>query len=786
MANTGHRFLGHSANGDGAGVPELLCDHVRRVAELAERFAMAFGANEQAGAAALLHDLGKYADQFQRRLQDAHERGRDHWTTGAYALAKCGKYGFLPAIASEAHHRGLTSIPPRATDFERRLYDRITDPALSQQFTTTDCKMLAERFHADGFQWPKIACGLIRGGQWAASDMLDARMLFSALVDADFLATEGHFNGDAISPYVPRDEGPALNMDQALAALSQFVAEVRKRHGKDPISPLREQLYSAAMAAAEKPLGAFTLTAPTGCGKTLAMLAFALHHAKRHGLRRIILVMPFLNIIDQAAKIYGAIFGKQNGFPRNTVLEHHSLAGRRGSSTEGDDNGRNSPARLLSENWDAPIVLTTTVQFFESLMACRTSPCRKLHRIAGSVVLFDEAQSLPLKLAAASLATVSRLADSAGPYKTSIVLATATQPAFDLFDGRIRKRDLSPGWKPAEIVAENAALFQGVSSRVAVIWRHETPIELDDLALEIAQLPRVLCIVNLKRHAVRLATKLGELGVKGLLHLSTNLCPAHREEVLQKIDVRLMNDGPICLIATQCVEAGVDLDFPVVYRALAPLEAIAQAAGRCNRHGLGEPGQLIVFKPLDIGRLYPPGYDAAVQATESFLKSISQTNDINAIDIINSPALLRRYYDHHYVLTGRSSEEHADEEELLNAMRAGDFAEVARLFRLIDNNTINVLVPYQREAFHALRKEPFAENPLSPKELRDWMRRAAPQSVAIIRPSVDNPMTPHLQPVPTSSREIELSAAEWAVALPQIKYDRLLGIMTPTDNFLEA
>jgi CRISPR-associated endonuclease/helicase Cas3 len=484
--------------------------------------------------------------------------------------------------------------------------------------------------------------------------MLDARMLFSALVDADFIATEGHFNGAVAQPYIPREEGPALDIDNALAALGRYVAEVRKRHADDPISPLREQLYSAAVTAAMDSPGAFTLTAPTGCGKTLAMLAFALHHAKQHRLRRIILVMPFLNIIDQAAKIYRAIFSEKGGFPENTVVEHHSLAGRRGGSAEGDDNGRNYPARLLSENWDAPIILTTTVQFFESLMACKTSPCRKLHRIAGSVVLFDEAQSLPPRLAAGSLATVSRLADSSGPYRTSIVLATATQPAFDLLDRRIRERSLSPGWKPREIVEENAALFQGVSSRVAATWRHETPIDLDGLALEIARLRRVLCIVNLKRHAVRLATKLRELGAQGLLHLSTNLCPAHRDKVLRRIDARMKRGEPICLIATQCVEAGVDLDFPVVYRALAPLEAIAQAAGRCNRHGIGATGRLIVFKPLDSGRLYPPGYGAAVQATESFLKIVARTRDGSAVDIINSPALLRRYYEHLYGLTGRA------------------------------------------------------------------------------------------------------------------------------------
>ena len=454
------------------------------------------------------------------------------------ALSRYEARGLLPACAAAAHHVGLSQLPGDANALQKALTDAFVDPKRRDRYTDTNCKLLAQRFVSDGFSWPTITDGLLPVQQFAA-DMLDARMLFSALVDADFLATEGHFNGDARTPFCPRAEGPTLDFDRAIKALTAFVAEVRRRRGGDPMAATRKALHATCLAAAEQSQCLFTLSAPTGTGKTLAMLAFALHHARRHGLRRIILVMPFLNIIDQTAKIYRSIFSAENGFPQYTVLEHHSLVDRRDQKPGDANDGVQDFARLLTENWDAPIILTTTVQFFESLMADRSSRCRKLHRLARSVILFDEVQTLPLSLAVATLATLSRLADPEGPYRSTVVFATATQPAFDAFDERVRKEHLARGWQPVEMVPDAERLYAATSGRVRISWRHQTPMDLDGLAAELLQHPRVMCIVNLKRHAVHVARCLADHGAEGLLHLSTNMCPAHRALVLKCLDRRL-------------------------------------------------------------------------------------------------------------------------------------------------------------------------------------------------------------------------------------------------------
>jgi CRISPR-associated helicase Cas3/CRISPR-associated endonuclease Cas3-HD len=778
-------FLAHSANAEGAGVPELLAEHLRRVAQRSRLFAAAFGAEEQAQAAGLLHDLGKYADQFQRRLRDRGEPGRDHWTIGALALSTSGSLGLIPAFAAAGHHTGLALLPTGATAYWRELSKVLGDPRCRAEFTDTNGTLLRRRFLADGFPWPEITHGLRAAGRFAA-DMLDVRMIYSALVDADYLATEGHFNGDAQTPYRPREEGPVLDLDRALAALDFYVAEVRRSRGDDPMAAVRDALYGRCCEAAEGAQGLFTLSAPTGAGKTLAMLAFALRHARRRGLRRIVLVMPFLNIIDQTAEVYRSIFSPAHGFDPNSVLEHHSLANGRESRAEEQEDEDADFSRLLTENWDAPVILTTTVQFFESLMAARPSRCRKLHRLARSVILFDEAQTLPAGLAAATLATLSRFVEPGGPYGSTVLFATATQPAFDAFDERLRSRHLAQGWRPTEIVTDAEGLYATAAARVHVTWRHQAVVELDDLASELARHKRVLCIVNLKRHAAHLASTLRERGVEGLLHLSTNLCPAHRGVVLDDVRHRLRDGLPVRLVSTQCVEAGVDLDFPVVYRALAPMEAIAQAAGRCNRHGRDQIGRVVVFKPRDERGLYPPGYTAAVNATEIFLESLAQQAELDYTEIIHSPARLRQYYDQLYALTGRAATELDDERPLLEAIRAGDFPEVAKLYRLIAQDAINVLVLYNRARFAQLRDEITEAPRLTPELIRGWLRRASPHAISLYRPGEDAEIWRHLEPVQFSRRhEADSRSADWFIALPGLEYDTLTGVSgRGTENWI--
>ena len=673
-------------------------------------------------------------------------------------------------------------MPSETRDFCGRLQDAFKNR--SNDFTEANLALLLQRFEADGFAIPRISSGLSVNERFAA-DMFDVRMFFSALVDADYLETEAHFQGNADEPRLSRLDGPSLDLDKAIAAWGRHIDRMRREHGDAPMAAPREALLEQCIKAAFQPTGLFSLSAPTGAGKTLAMLGFALHHARVQGLRRVILVMPFLNIIDQTAAVYRSIFSPEEEFPAHTVVEHHSLAEAGDGVADGRDGDHvESQRRLLAENWDAPIILTTNVQFFESLMAARPARCRKLHRLARSVILFDEVQTIPAKLAVATLATLSRLAEPGGPYRSTVVFATATQPAFDVLHHRIIKEPFaSAGWQPTEIVADAKSLYWLAAKRVRVAWRHQTPIELDQLAAELCEHERVLAIVNLKRHALRMAASVQERRPEGLLHLSTNMCPAHRAAVLEEVNHRLKVGKPVRLVATQCVEAGVDLDFPIVYRALAPLEAIAQAAGRCNRHGKGPPGQVVVFKPHDPRGLYPPGYGAAALATESFVAAFAEQGELDDAEILNSPEKLRRYFQRLYRASGRDKEERDDERKLLDAVRERDFAETAELCKLIRQDSIQVLVPYDRPAVDQLRAEITDAPRLSPEFIRNWTRRAGPHSVSLFRPQSGTPIWNHLTPVLFRRRPpLENFEASWFFALDGLEYDKLMGLTVSTEN----
>lgn len=359
-----------------------------------------------------------------------------------FLAARYQQLGTAPALAAAGHHTGLPELDARPDHLANAMADRLKKAANSSEVNVIK---LLERFHADGLTEGTILQGMTPSGD-SAGDMLDVRMLFSALVDADFLETEAHFEGNATEPRCLRPDGPTLDVEQAIEALTEHLAQVRGDHSGEPMAETRDVLYRRCIETAAESTGPFSLAAPTGAGKTLAMLAFALHHALANGLRRIVLVMPFLNIIEQTARVYRSIFSAKRGFPEHTVLEHHSLAEHGdGSTNQRDDGAFDDSARLFTQNWDAPIILTTSVQFFESLMADRSSRCRKLHRLARSVILFDEVQTLPIKLAVATLATVSRLVDPDGPYGSSVVFATATQPAFETLDDRVRELT-STGW----------------------------------------------------------------------------------------------------------------------------------------------------------------------------------------------------------------------------------------------------------------------------------------------------------------------------------------------------
>lgn len=751
------RYFAHSANS--IGKRHFLFEHLTSVSQRAREFSGAQPWADEAGLAGLLHDLGKYGDRFQARLQ-GKDQGLDHWSQGAW-VALSEHQTIAAALAIQGHHVGLQRA---GTDALRRMNPQslVQNHPCGLALSDPDHIRLKHRAEADGllFNTPaRKALSHQRGMAKPVSSMLDVRLLFSCLVDADFLDTEAHFEGD-VQGKCPRPDGPKLDARAALAALDARMAKLQSSTGAQAtVQQTREALWGAATRAGQMESGLFTLTAPTGSGKTLAMLKFALEHAARHDLKQIVLAVPFLSVIEQTAREYRKIF---ESFPDNFVLEHHSLAGLGVEAERHDAEGASErQRRLLAENWDAPIVLTTNVQLLESLFSNRPSACRKLHNLMESVILFDEAQSLPTGLAVPTLAALSHLTSA---YRSSVVFATATQPAFDTLHTAVTKHAVH-GWRPCEIVPEHPQMFSALK-RVGVSWPKKGEKRgWADLAADVRCTEQVLCVVNLKRHVLALLEEL--TGTEGLFHLSTNMCAEHRRDVLEKVRVRL-TAGEICrLISTQCVEAGVDLDFPLVYRALAPLEAIAQAAGRCNREGRlnkqGVLGKVVIFEPNaedNLRRCYPThAYYQAAEVTRTMLTLHGELD-------INDPALFRDYYRRLYDLNNPASQHQA----LNNAITELDFPEVAKYYRVIDQNTIQVLVPWsdRRDEFDALCSEAERKG-ISAK----WMRRAQGLAVSIYQ-TKDGPPA---WAIPAKLRHGGTSD-EWFI-LEGDYYDAILGLNPP-------
>lgn len=767
-------FFAHSASVTGR--KDTVASHLRDVAKTAAELAGVFDASDEALLAGLLHDLGKYGELFQDRLL-GRERGIDHWSAGAWvALERYKHSGIAAALAIQGHHIGL-----QRADKDSLM---VLEPSklarnhpLSLRLSEPEQKTLLERFDADGFQLGKVPRSLYdhqsRSAMPAAA-MLDVRMLFSTLVDADFIETEAHFQAalQGIKRY--RNSGPNLNPARDMEALHRYLDRLANSStASEKIRELRLDLLSACLQAAEKRPGLFTLTAPTGSGKTLAMLAFALKHARLHGLRRIMTVIPYLTIIEQTAREYRealkeAVPPEQMGC---YVLEDHSLArtGSRDSNGGPDDGAQNHGAspkivaqpRLLAENWDAPIVLTTSVQLLESLFSNRPASCRKLHRLAKSIILFDEVQTLPSRLAIPTLATLSRLAER---YGATVVFATATQPAFSRLDEHVRKY-CAGGWQPREIVPDKLRLFHR-AKRTRLTWpRLDQKVAWADLAEMIAQEKQALCVVNLKRQVVTLFDELKRRKVPNLFHLSTNMCPAHRQAVLK--DVRGLlgsSDRPCILISTQCVEAGVDVDFPKVFRAMGPLEAVAQAAGRCNRNGRSKSGDVVVFVPED--NEYP---DGAYRQAASVAWMLLSNRGATGVDI-DDPSVFRDYYGELYSVVQPQQRS----QDLQEALRALDFADVADRYRVIEKDAVNVLVPYDQQQYLSLAADA-RQNGLS----RSWIAKARPYSISVSRPRKNNANNLQLEPIRFVWNQL---SEDWFIYPDNGDYDADKGLASPAST----
>jgi CRISPR-associated endonuclease/helicase Cas3 len=753
-------YFAHSANR--VGHWHQLLTHLSAVSQLAGNFSSSVNWSAEAKLAGLLHDLGKFGDLFQARLR-GEESGLDHWSAGAWVALehKCA----AAALVIQGHHIGLQSLA--LDDFKRLNPKWLAEHPQSLRLTAPDIESLKNRFAGDGLTLPEVNQSVLgKTLDATVPTMLDVRMLFSTLVDADYLDTEAHFEGNA-SGKCYRPSGSKLDATAALKLVLSSVEQAQaKTTASQDVQDVRHDLLKACLQNAAQDSGLFTLTAPTGSGKTLAMLAFALAHAAKHGLERVVLVIPYLTITEQTARIYRDIFAPT--FGDEFVLEHHSMAGVGKENSQQDNEGEaGQPSyterrrRLLAENWDAPLIVTTSVQLLESLFSNRPSACRKLHRLQRAVILFDEAQTLPAHLAVPTLAALSHLSAT---YSSSVVFATATQPAFAHLDQAVAATK-APGWQPREIVPDPPAHFAPMK-RVEFDWDSpDTSVTWDELAVQLAALPQVLCIVNLKRHAKTLWEKLND---PATLHLSTNLCAAHRQDVLTTVRERLATHQPVQLVATQCVEAGVDLDFPAVMRAWGPLDAIIQAAGRCNREGRrSQLGQLRVFMPDDTG--YPT--DSYQQATQ-IAQMIFRRHGASGMKL-DDPTFITAYYRELYDLAGVTQAPAS--REILKAVECGSFPDVANLYRLIKQDAINVLVPYvpQQTLFNSLQAQ--ADNT---GLTAAWMRAARPLTVSLYRPKDADPIWDALIPVPVAGWE-QREQNDWFIYAVPEHYHPQLGLVPP-------
>ncbi len=631
-----------------------LVEHLRAVAKLAGKFGAAFAAEDPGYWLGLWHDLGKFHPAFQDYLAaceanpKARGHGPDHKAAGALLALEWAQ---PLALLLQGHHGGLHS-PTEFMAWLRPLREAAaTREALARARAAVDGLEPAARLALPGH---------VERDYVAAE--LYLRLLFSALVDADYLDTERHFQAEKAAR---RAGGNTLTA----AHWERFAADQAARFPPrdDAVGAAREAIYQACLAAAERPPGLFRLTVPTGGGKTRSAMAFALRHALRHGQQRVIVAVPYITITEQTAQVYREIFAEGEA-AEPVVLEHHS--GALSDDAGGDDfHAQQVWARLAAENWDAPIVVTTTVQLFESLFGHRTTSSRKVHRLARSVIVLDEAQTLPADLLEPILDALRELCTH---YGTTVVLSTATQPAFEVI-GPFRALDAT------EIVPEPGRFFATLK-RVEYEWRTDPSLEWPAVAALLRAEAQALAVVNTKADALALLEALDD---PEALHLSTLLCGAHRRAVIAEVRRRLQAGEPCRLVATQVVEAGVDFDFPLVLRALGPLDGIIQAAGRCNREGrLREKGRVIVFRPAT-GGLPAGDYRIATGITREMLGG-------GPLDL-DAPETPRAYFARLYGT--RKADPHGIQRlrsELL-------FPEVARAFRMIADDTRSVVVPYGTE-----------------------------------------------------------------------------------------
>lgn len=623
------------------GTTQTVNEHLQGTAMLCSQFASQFGESERGFMLGYAHDIGKCSEAFQKRLAGGPKV--DHATAGAKECQKSNEPFLAGCVAG--HHGGLP-------DFGNPKMDAAGTPTLAGRLKKVPGKDFPSYHWSETLNPPKqfpafrdpYSCGF-----WT-------RMLYSCLVDADYLDTERfmHQGQPLRSGY---DSLPTL-LDRLMKYIQPWFP------AQTPLNQKRCDILQRCLEKAQQPQGIYSLTVPTGGGKTISSLAFALKHAVLHGMERIIYVIPYTSIIEQNAAVFRQILGAEN------VIEHHS-------GIVFDDNdetgGNNIRQRLATENWDAPVIVTTAVQFFESFYQNRPSQCRKLHNIANSVVIFDEAQMIPACHLAPSMGVIANLAQY---FHTTAVLCTATQPILeDLL------QSFCPELSVQEICPERACLYDSFRR---VTYRNGGKLTWDALCQELSQRHQVLCIVNTRKAAQDIFQN---LPTEGRFHLSTLMYPQHRRVILQEIRKALAEGTPCRVVSTSLIEAGVDVDFPNVYRELAGLDSIAQAAGRCNREGRRSAAESMVTY-FEGENPAPVLQQINIGAAREALACGSDPGD---------PETIHRYFTAWRSLMGSD----LDKSGAVTAFRKGisgcafPFETVAEKFHFIDQATATVYIPLE-------------------------------------------------------------------------------------------
>lgn len=642
------KFIGHLENER----VQTLEDHLDGTAKLAGFFAKPFGMKETAILTAKNHDIGKYSTLFQAYIRGKKKKGGDHSTAGAQFLWKhqkeLGPAAVAGAFCIAGHHAGLpnagTKIDP---PHEATLWSRMKNDIPEYEFIANH-----------GFMGNKIPVENFRKySKNQADGMMLTRMLFSCLVDADFLDTE-YFMSQGT-----KKRGHFLSIQELS---DRFFTQLKSRGYLDPqtkINSKRYEILSLCMKKGESESGLYTLTVPTGGGKTISSMAFAMKQAVKNHKRRIIYVIPYLSIIEQTAEIFKDFLGKDN------VLESHSNV-----DYDGTEESLADRMKLASENWDAPIVITTNEQFWESLYGNRTSKCRKLHNIVDSVIIFDEAQMMPLDFLKPCLKALEELVQQ---YRCSAVLCSATQPELGQY----------MILQPEEIMENIPELYRFFNR---VIYQVDGEKNYDEIAAEIKGHGQALCIASTKKEALEIFSRLED---GDSFYLSTNLCPAHRKKVIAEIKKRLAKGLPCRTVSTSIISVGVDVDFPAVYLEYTGLDSLIQGAGRCNREGKQSPSESIVHV-----------FRTGKEIKSRFMKKEKQVTGLVLASCgvchMAEPESIKSYYVNWY----KNNEGNMDRMDITGDIQKLAFQDIGEKFKLIQNNTRSVFIPLDDRAKEIMKQ----------------------------------------------------------------------------------